>query len=226
MAAGATVALNPMAGKTADLEIAIKNVNPTIIVASANTLAQVHKRTTGSQIEMWHGLIHWFQSRTLTIHGQIPKGNFWTKVNDYSRPAVGNRLRVVFTAEACDDPESVPLNSRELSDLRVYFGAKVVYGLKHHAVAGPITQWNLYDYRVQESGPVPRQEPRRCAHFGAVTPSVEIKLRDYEDYTADDKEGPRGEIIVAGPTVASEKWEVALGVVGKWLPEAVLAYAA
>ena len=224
---GSTVALNSIAGKNAELERVVKNVNPTIMVVSAEAIFNTYRSTRGYMMEMWHGIIHFFQMRTLTRHGKIPQGNFWTRINDYVRPEMGNRLRLVFVAESGGDRDSQPLNSLDLADLKIFFKSKVVYGLKHHKVAGPVTQYNMYDYRVQMPEKLPNRNkgiPRYCAHFGGVTPGVEVKLKDIEKYTAEDKEGPRGLVFVAGPAVAGTG-EKSLGFVGKWLPEGVLSYA-
>jgi len=172
-------------------------------------------------------MIHWFQIRTLKDQGRIPQGNFFTRANDYDRPEVGGNLRLVFVAEAGGDVESQALNSLDLSDLRVFLKSKVVYGLKHHKVAGAVTQCNAYDYRIQYPLRMPNRNKkieRFCAHFGPVTPGLEIKLSDAQGYTADDPEGPKGEVVASGLPVAGGK-EAALGFVGKWEPEGVLSYA-
>jgi len=227
LASGTTVALNPVAGVHANLEVCIKNVRPTVIVASTSTLAYTASDTAGSRIEIWHNILHYFQCRTLES-GRIPKGNALIRFNDYTRPNVGepSRLRLVFSAEAAGDPDSHPLNSEDLNDLRACFGARVVYGLKHHKVAGPINQQHVYDYRVQPQTPKPSKKkdiPRKCAHFGGVTPGCEVFTRDWESFKASDAGGSRGEIVVRGPTVIGG--EAPLGVAGKWWPDGVLSYA-
>jgi hypothetical protein len=227
LSSGSTVALDPIGGKHADVELACKVVKPTIICVAPESLLEIQRQTSGSMMEMWHHLIHYFQTRTLKVHGQIPKGNFWTRVNDYVRPDVGGNLRLVFVAESGADEGSQALNSLDLSDLRVFFKSKVVYGLKHHKVAGPVTQCNIYDYRIQYPTKLPNRNkgiPRFCAHFGPVTPGLEIKLKDCQGYKADDPEGPRGEVWVSGLPVAGGT-ETSLQFVGKWEPEGVLSYA-
>jgi hypothetical protein len=197
------------------------------MVVSPESVFHTYRATRGYMMEIWHNMIHFFQMRTLVRSGNIPKGNFWTRLNDYERPEVGNKLRLVFVAEAGGNPESQPINSPDLADMKIFFKSKVVYGLRHHKVAGPVTQYNVYDYRVQMPERMPNRNkriPRYCAHFGAVTPGLEIKLKDIEKYTAEDKEGPRGLVFVCGPTVAGGK-ETSLGFVGKWMPEGVLSYA-
>jgi len=215
-----------VAGIHADLELCVKHVRPTVIAASTSTLAYTAAITAGSRMEIWHNILHYFQCRTLES-GRIPKGNALIRFNDYTRPNVGepSRLRLVFSAEAAGDLDSHPLNSEDLNDLRAYFGARVVYGLKHHMVAGPINQQHVYDYRVQPQTPKPSKKKgilRKCAHFGGVTPGCEVFTRDYESFRASDAGGSRGEIVVRGPTVIGG--EAPLGVVGKWCPDGVLSY--
>lgn len=233
LASGATLALNPVSGTTTDLSRCVHRVRPTVIIASPSTLSELRRKTAGTMIEMWHRLIHFFQTRTLTVHGNIPKGNFWTRVNDYTRPDVGtpSRLRLVITAEEAGNLESKCLNSEDLSDLRIFLSAKVVYGLKSYKVAGPVCQQNVYDYRVQPQVPKPSRAKgvlRKCAHFGGVAPGVEVLTKDWEEYKAGADGGDSGEIVVRGLAVAGA-WsggsgEVRLGVVGKWWPEGVLSY--
>jgi len=228
LSSGSTVALNSIGGKYADVEKACKTVKPSIIVVSPESLVEMHRATRGHMIEMWHGLIHFFQTRTLKVDGRIPQGNLLTKINDYTRPEVGPNLRLVFVAESGGDESSQALSSLDLSDLRVFFKSKVVYGLKHHEVAGPVTQCNVYDYRVQTPLLVPNKNsgiPKYCAHFGAVTPGLEIKLEDVEEYTADDHEGPKGMVLVCGAPVAGGRAWKKLNFAGKWETESVLSYA-
>lgn len=227
LAAGSTVALNSIASKKADIEKVVKNVNPSIILVSPESVFHTYRATRGTMMEIWHNMLHYFQTRTLVNTGKIPQGNFWTRLNDYERPQVGDKLRLVFVAESGGNPDSQALNSPDLADLKIFFKSKVVYGLKHHKVAGPVTQYNMYDYRVQMPKVMPNRNkkiPRYCAHFGAVTPGLEIKLKDVGEYTAEDKEGPRGLVCVCGPAVAGGK-ETSLGFVGRWGAEGVLHYA-
>lgn len=210
LVSGATIALNPLAGSKADLDATVKHIRPTVIVASTATLNSLLAGTTRAGI--WRELIHYFRCRTLES-GRIPKGNT-------------SRLRMVFSAEAAGGPDPHPLSSEDLNDLRVLLEAKVVYGLKHHMVAGPITQQNAYDYRVQKQVPKPDKVnglDKKSAHFGGVAPSCEVFTRDWMEYKASDEGGSRGRIVVRGSTAMGE--EVDLGVTGKWQPEGVLSYA-
>lgn len=226
LASGATLTINSVAGKNASIEKSCKVASPTVIVASTNTLLQTAMATRGFQMEIWHQMIHFFQIRTLT-NGRLPTGNFWTRVNDYERPKAGDpsKLRLIFAAENATVANSEPLNSLDLADLRVYFAARIVYGLTHPKVAGTIAQQHVFDYRIQTPKIMPnriKKIARRCAHFGPPTPSVEVKLVDVEQYSAEDKPEARGEIVVHGPAVVGGTAKT--GVVGKWKEEGTLAY--
>jgi len=226
LAAGSTIALNAIAGREASVESTILNVNPTIIVASPTSLLNLYRQTRGTMIELWHSLIHTLQTRTLVTHGQIPKGNFFTRLNDYGRPRVGSRLRLVFTAELAGNADSQPLNSLDLSDLRIFLKSKVVYALAHHSVAGAIAQQNVFDYRIQKPKVLPSRNKgieRSCAHFGAVMPGCEVWTEDVEGLTADDEVGPRGQVVVKGPVV-SGGGPRRLGVKGWFRDDGVLGY--
>lgn len=226
LSSGSTVVLNPIGGKHADIEKACKVAQPNIICTAPESLLEIRRTTRGGMYQLWHGFIYYCQSQTLRA-GRIPGGNFFTRANDFVRPNVGPNLRLIFVAETGGDETCQALNSLDLSDLRVFFKSKVVYGLKHHKVAGPVTQCNVYDYRLQMPEQLPSEVkgiPRFCARFGPVSPGLEIKLRDCYGYSASDAEGPRGEVMVSGAPVAGGK-ETSLRFFGKWEEDGTLSYA-
>ncbi|CCX10488.1 Similar to Long-chain-fatty-acid--CoA ligase 3; acc. no. O95573 [Pyronema omphalodes CBS 100304] len=222
LSSGTTVALNSTGGKHADVELTCRVIAPTIIVVSPESLLEMHRATKSTMKEFLHGIVHYFQTKTLA-DGRIPQGNFLTNFGGCPRPNVGGKLRLVFVVEAAGDKTSQAITSLDLSDARVFFKSKVVYGLKHHKVAGPLAQQNVYDYRVQAEALPSEKNPRKCAHFGPPTPGVEIKLRDMGEFTATDAEGPRGEVMISGAPVSGG--QQALGFAGKWEKECVLSYA-
>lgn len=201
--------------------------------SSPYTLLSTQRSTAGSQIELWHNLIHYFQKRTL-LSGRIPRGNFFTRFNDYSRPQLGtptSRIRLIFTAEKALT-KTQALNSSDLADLRIFLSSRVVYALTSPKVAGPICQTSVFDYRIEPQVPAPSVKngvPRKCAHFGGPTGAVEVWLKDVEGYTSGDKPCPRGQIWVRGATVAGPPREarekgVGIGVVGKWRGDGALEF--
>jgi len=180
----ASVALNSVAGREAALDTATRGISPTILVASARTLAKVHADTAMKLTNVLHSIVHWFQTRTLTQNGVMPVASIFTRLNDSLRPAIGTppgKLRLVFVAEQADG-DSPPLSSLALNDLRIFTGARVVYALTAAKVAGAVTQTTFYDYRVDA------EEPGKHSHFGAPVSSVEVYLRDTKHRKITDEE--------------------------------------
>lgn len=180
----ASVALNSVAGRDADLFKATRGVSPTIIVTSAHTLAKVHADTASKLSNVVYNVVHWFQTRTLTQKGVMPMASIFTRFNDSLRPAVGTppgKLRLVFVSEQAAG-DSAPLTSLALSDLRIFMGARVIYALTAAKVAGAVTQTAFYDYRVDPN------EPGKYSHFGAPVSSVEVFLRDTKHRKVTDEE--------------------------------------
>lgn len=218
--------------------------SPTITVASSHALLRLIRETQGTQMELWHKLLTFFQSRTLSS-GRIPRGNWLTRINDYVRPQFGpagtqHKLRLVFTHElalAAGGMETQPLNSLDLNDLRMFLAARVVYALCSPRVAGAVCAQHVYDYRVERlgKGEMPSRKRgvgRRAAWFGAPLGGGEVWVRDVVGgggeggkqgrYSAEDEGGPRGEVWVRGPVVPGG--EVGLGVVGRWRGDGCLEF--
>lgn len=179
----ASLVLNSVAGPDADLVVATQSIAPTIIVASSSTLAKSHKETSSKISSSFYRLIHWFQTRSLTQGGVMPIASSLTQFNDSLRPSIGTKpgkLRMVFVGEQAGG-SSAPLSSLDLSDLRIFTGARIVYALTAAKVAGAVAQTAFYDYRVHDI------TSKKHSHFGAPVSSVEILLRDTKDYkTTDD----------------------------------------
>lgn len=213
----ASLALNSVAGRDTDLLKATQGVSPTIIVASAATLAKVHATTAKRLSNGFHSFIHWLQTRTLTQSGLHPTATWLSRLNDSLKPSIGakpGKLRLVFVAEQAGG-NSPPLSALALSDLRIFMGARVVYALTASKVAGAITQTTFYDYRVNP------EHPGDYSHFGAPMTSVEVSLRDTKHRKVTDEE-VAGEIVVRGPAVAGG--EAALGINGRINDDMTLSY--
>src|SRR5204863_2565234 len=82
-----------------------------------------------------------------------------------------DNLRLLFVSHRADGDPQKQLTSDQLTDLRIFTGARVIYALTAAEVAGAVTQTNAYDYR-RHLGP---------SHFGAPMNSVEVKLTDHEE---------------------------------------------
>lgn len=192
-----SVALHSVAGRNASLQVATQGVAPTVIVVSSSTLSNTHKEISGRMVSPLLKFVHWGQTRTLTQEGVMPVASMFTRLNDSMRPAIGTtpgKLRLVLVSEQAGG-DSPALSSMDLSDLRIFTGAKVVYALTTAKVAGAVAQTSFYDYRVDE-------RTGKYSHFGPPLSSVEVLLRDTKDHkTTDDL--AVGEVCLVVPEESS-----------------------
>ncbi|QPG96917.1 hypothetical protein C2857_005486 [Epichloe festucae Fl1] len=211
----AAVALNAVAGRSADLVLATQGVAPTVIVASPATLLRSHgesiRRLGGGLAKISHAL----STNALTQRGVHAAPNALAALAAGARLRIGTKpgkLRLVYVAErvGADTPL---LSSQALSDLRIFSGARIIYALTAARVAGSVTQTALFDYRIN---------PSVKAHFGVPPSSVEMYLKDMGAYkTTDDV--VQGEIVARGPCVSGG--EARLGVAVKLNDDNTLSYA-
>ena len=178
----ASVALNSVAGRSPYIEHATQGISPTIIVASAATLAKTHEETAAKlKSSFLYPLVHWFQIRALVQHGVMPIASTLSRFYDSHRPVVGitpGKLRLIFVSQQAGlDPK--PLSAETLSDLRIYYGARIIYSLTVPKVAGAVTQTGIYDYRVDKA--------EKLSHFGPPVTSIEIYLRDTNEHNTTDQ---------------------------------------
>lgn len=147
----------------------------------------------------------------------MPVASFLSGYNDSLRPTLGNtpgKLRLVYVAEAVGT-ETPLLSELVLSDLRIFTGSRVIYGLTAPKVAGVVTQTQYHDYRMHDDG--------TGSHFGPPVSSTEILLKDSPKHKITDEEYSAGEIVARGPAVAGG--ETTLGVDGTMRIDNCLAYA-
>lgn len=202
-----TVVINSVAGPGVDLTLASRTIAPTIAVVSAETAAKLHSTANTSSLGGLKKFAHYIESRMLTA-GRLPIDTFLTKLNAPSRASIGTtpgKLRLLFVSERAG-LNTPPLTSDDLSDLRIYTKARVVYALTAAKVAGAVAQTNLYDYR---RGSAPS---RKHSHFGVPLSSLEIKLKDTAQHKTTDEQST-GEVVVTGSSVAGG--EASLGVNGE-----------
>jgi hypothetical protein len=206
-----TVVINSVAGPGVDLTLASRSVAPTIAVISAESAAKLHSTTNETVLSGPKKFAHYLESRMLTA-GRLPTDNLLTKLNAPARATVGStpgKLRLLFVSERAG-LNSPPLSSEELSDLRIYTKARVLYALTAAKVAGAVAQTNVYDYR---RGLAPSN---KNSHFGVPLSSLEIKLKDTPQHRTTDEQ-IAGEVVVTGSSVAGG--ETSLGVNGKFRPD-------
>ncbi|KAG5942701.1 hypothetical protein E4U60_007161 [Claviceps pazoutovae] len=211
----ASVALNSVAGQSADLALATQGVSPTVVVASPATLLRSHEESIRKLSGGLAKLSHALSTKTLTQRGVHAASNALSAFAAGARLRVGTtpgKLRLVYTAERIGAHTPL-LSCQVLSDLRVLSGARIIYALSAARVAGSVAQTVVYDYRVSADVET---------HFGAPTTSVEIYMKDLESHkTTDDV--VEGEIIVRGPCVSGG--EAHLGVSGRLNDDNTLSYA-
>ncbi|KAG6265047.1 hypothetical protein E4U47_006574 [Claviceps purpurea] len=211
----ASVALNSVAGQSADLALATQGVSPTVVVASPAALLRSHEESIRKLSNGLAKLSHTLSTKTLTQRGVHAASNALSGFAAGARLRVGTtpgKLRLVYTAERIGAHTPL-LSCQVLSDLRVLSGARIIYALSAARVAGSVTQTAVFDYRVSADVET---------HFGAPTTSVEIYMKDLGSHkTTDDV--VEGEIIVRGPCVSGG--EARLGVSGRLNDDNTLSYA-
>jgi hypothetical protein len=124
----------------------------------------------------------------------MPGDTFFTRINAPHRAAIGNtpgKLRLLLVSERAG-AETPPLSSNDLSDLRIFTGARVIYALTAAPVAGAVAQSSMFDYR-REGG-----SRNKHGHFGAPLSSVEVKLVDTATHKTTD-DSAKGEVCLASP---------------------------
>lgn len=205
----ATVIINSVAGPGIDLTLATRSIAPTVAVVSAETAAKLHNTTTTSITSALKKLAHYLETRVLSA-GRLPTDTLLTRLFAPTRASVGTtpgKLRLLFISERAG-LNTPPLSSEDLSDLRIYTRARVLYALTAAKVAGAVTQTNIYDYRRAVT------PSNKHSHFGVPLSCLELKLKDTPSHKNTD-ERFAGEIVVSGASVSGG--QAALGVNGKQL---------
>ena len=208
-----SLAITSVAEPGVDIALATRGVAPTVIIASAETMAALHLKDTSAV----SGLLQKFgmssQSQTLSS-GRMPTDGFLFRLLAPSASATGNkpgRLRLILTSErvGCDTP---PLTSTMLSDLRIFTRARICYALTAAKVCGAVAQTNVFDYRTDPGS--------GYSHFGLPLSSIEIKLINKDDQGVAGTQ-PAGDIVVSGPAVAGDK-DLNLGIKGRFREDGTL----
>ncbi|KAJ5958733.1 uncharacterized protein N7479_005883 [Penicillium vulpinum] len=188
--ANSSIALNSVAGENVDFALATLGVSPTVIVASAQTMAEYYNNIMHPHTGIISSVGRWLQARTLDA-GNMPTRNFISqlaRVSPTSELSL-DELRLLCISHRIDADPAAHLTSEQLTELRIFTGARVVYALTGPGVAGAIAQTNAFDYRCL-TGP---------SHFGAPLSSTEITLTNVPEDSPDGKE--EGQITVSGPAV-------------------------
>lgn len=181
-----SLALNSVAGPGVDLALASRGVAPTVIIASSQSLANLHQTHTARPSSGLGKLSHSHHGRALAA-GRMPGEDLLFRLFAPKGSAIGTspgKLRLILASERAGSGAET-LSSAALRDLRIITRSRICYALTASSVAGAVAQTNIYDYRhVDRPG---------HSHFGAPLSSVEVKLVDKDDRKVDGST-PSGEV--------------------------------
>ncbi|PGH07335.1 hypothetical protein GX51_01879 [Blastomyces parvus] len=189
----ASIAFNSVSGEHVNLALATAGISPTVIIASSETMQKYHTEYMAPQIGLVAKFGRFMQRRSLDA-GTMPGQNLLTKLANLGPTAELSleNLRLLFISHRIDANPEYQLTSDQLTDFRVFTGARVLYALTAPTVVGAVCQTNAFDYRSL---------PGR-SHFGAPLNGTEIKLvHDKEEDANKDGKLANGKIFVAGPAV-------------------------
>lgn len=163
----ASVALNSVAGESVDFALATVGVSPTVVIASSRTMSDYHNKFMEPHSGIISSLARWFDVRKLDA-GVMPSHGMFSQVANIGPMAELSldKLRLLCISHRADADPNVRLTSGQLTDLKIFTGARVVYALTGPGVAGAVSQTNVFDYRRYQGQ----------NHFGAPLSSVEIVL--------------------------------------------------
>ncbi|CZT21616.1 uncharacterized protein RCC_07480 [Ramularia collo-cygni] len=208
--AHASIAINSVAAPGVDLSLASRSVSPTVIIASAESLATQYARETAGVTSALQKFGKYTQDQTVSA-GRMPTDGLLFRLLAPSNNEPG-KLRLILTSDRLRD--SPVLTSAMLSDLRIFTRSRIVYALTAPGVAGAVAQTNVFDYRSSAGS--------AHNHFGVPLACVEIRLESGNDADLEGTE-PKGEIVVSGRSVVGG--ETRLGVKGRIREDCTLAYA-
>ncbi|KAF2673080.1 hypothetical protein BT63DRAFT_368388 [Microthyrium microscopicum] len=216
MWSGASLAISSVAGPEVDLTFAAKNIAPTVVVSSSESIAKLHAAASSTVQSGLAKLSHSSQVSSLSA-GTMPAASFLSNISGATKASIGSTpgtLRLLLISEEAGST-SPPISARELNDIRIFTGARVVYALTAAPVAGAVAQTNMFDYRVDDS-------TSTRSHFGPPVSSLEVKLVDSGSHKTTN-DSIAGEIVVTGPSVVDSS--ARLGVMGTFRDDCTLAFA-
>jgi hypothetical protein len=167
----ASIGLNSVAGEGVDFALATAGVSPTVIIATSRTLCNYHEKYMRPHTGPVSKVARWFQARTLDA-GRMPSHNMLNQLAHLGPTAELSleKLRLLIVSYCIDDDPDIRLSTDQLTDLRIFTGARIVYALTAPGVAGAVTQTHVFDYRNNGS-----------THFGAPLSSIEITLTGHPE---------------------------------------------
>lgn len=211
--AHASLAVNSVAVPGVDLALARRGIAPTVIIASAETMADLHAHETAGISSGLQKLGKYTQDQTMTAGRMPTDGLLFRLLAPSSSNNEPGKLRLILTSERLG-AGSPALSSTMLSDLRIFTRSRIIYALTTAKVAGAVAQTNVFDYR--------RDDGAGYGHFGIPLSSVQVKLVSGNDEEVGGLE-PTGEMVVSGPAVSGG--EVKLGVRARIRQDCTVAFA-
>ena len=165
----ASVALNSVMGNTSSFALATAGISPTVVISSSRTVSDYHDKYMNPHAGLGSRLARLIQVRSLDA-GVMSSHNILSQLATVGPMAELslNRLRLICIYHRANDSVENALTYEQLTDLRIFTGARIVYALTAAGVAGAICQTNVFDYR-RFSG---------RSHFGPPLSSVEVVLTD------------------------------------------------
>lgn len=209
----ASLVINSVAVPGVDLNLARRAVAPTVIIASAETLAKLHQQETASISSGLQKFGKYSQDQTIAAGRMPTDGLLFKLLAPKSSSVEPGKLRLILTSERLG-ANAPPLTSTMLSDLRIFTKSKIIYALTAAKVAGAVAQTNVFDYR-RDDGP-------GHGHFGIPLSSVEVKLLSPGNDQAVSTSEPKGQLVVTGPAVVGG--EAKLDVQAKLRDDCCIAY--
>jgi hypothetical protein len=178
--AGSSLIISSVAGPQVDLTFVAKQIAPTVVIASAESVSELHSAastTVASGLAKWsHSLqLSSFDSGVMPSSGIISSKTAKTFIG--TSPGT---LRLLLIGEKAKT-SNPPLSSADICDLRVFTGARILYALTAAQVAGAVAQTHVYDYRRKAS------PSHKHSHFGTPLSCLEIKLVDVADTKTTDE---------------------------------------
>lgn len=210
----ASIAINSVAVPGVDLELARRGVAPTVIIASAETLANLHQKETAGISSGLQKFGKYTQDQTVSAGRMPTDGILFSLLAPSSASTQPGKLRLILTAERLG-AGSPALSSTMLSDLRIFTRSRIIYALTTAKVAGAVAQTNVFDYR--------RDDGSQHSHFGIPLSSVEVKLLNKANDNQVAAQEPQGELWVGGPAVVGD--ELKLGIQGRVREDCTIALA-
>ncbi|KAK6439421.1 hypothetical protein LTR95_004369 [Oleoguttula sp. CCFEE 5521] len=190
-----SLAITSVASAGVDFSTVSRSVSPTVVVASAATMAGLHEKEPSGITSKVQKSGLFSQEQTLAA-GRMPVDTYlWKFLAPSASTTAPGKLRLILTSSLlADDGKLDPpiLTSTMLSDLRIFTHSRIAYALASSKVAGMISASHVFDYR--------RTNGEGAAKMGSPVGCLEIKLANSSDAEVGLAESI-GELVVTGPSV-------------------------